>query len=148
MTQKSKTRKKKREETTIMVWHLWQAKMVYLKADAMYAEIGGTKVISCQSETTKTIRTGKIRKIHKIQTILRMHMETKMLQTNLRQIIPTTTYLAEDQNFKESSITAESGNIEEKSAGFLKTISSETLKEPTYVCQYYQTYHKTEFKKK
>ena len=141
-------RKKEREETTIMVRHLRQAEMAFVKADTMYVEIGGTKVISVHSETMETPRMGKVCKIHKIQTILRMHMETKMLQTNLRQIIPTTTYLAEDQNFKESSITAESGNIEEKSAGFLKTISSETLKEPTYVCQYYQTYHKTELKKK
>ena len=109
----------------------------------------GHKSISIHSETMEALRTGKIRKIHKmhkIQTILQMYIKTQILKNILRQIIPTTTYLPERQDFKESVITAESEDIEEKIAGILKTISSEMLKEPTYVYQYHRTYHKTELK--
>ena len=74
-----KMRKKERKEIIIRVRHLRQAEMAYSKADATYAEIGDTKAISVHSEIMEILRTGKICKIHKIQTILQMHIKTKIL---------------------------------------------------------------------
>ena len=45
-----KMRKKEKGETIIIVQHLQQVEMVYLKEDATYEEIGGTRVISVHSE--------------------------------------------------------------------------------------------------
>ena len=44
--------------------------------------------------------------------------QIQIQQTILQKIIPTTTYLPEDQDFKESVITTESGDIGEKIASF------------------------------
>ena len=72
-----------------------------------------------------------------------------LIQTQiLQEIIPTTIYLPEDQDFKEIGNIAESGNMGEKIAGFLKIINLETFGEPMYVCQYQKMYHKTELNKK
>ena len=42
----NKDEKRGKKETTTMVWHSQQIDMAYLKADATYAKIGGTKAIS------------------------------------------------------------------------------------------------------
>ena len=62
--------KREEKETTIKVWHSQQVEMVYSKADATYAKIGGTKAISVHTETTETLRTDKLRKIFLLQIIL------------------------------------------------------------------------------
>ena len=53
-----------------------------------------------------------------------MQIQTLILQ----EIIPTTTLLPEDQDFKNSAITAESEDIGEKIAGLLEIINSEKLR--------------------
>ena len=51
--------------------------MVYLKAGALYVEIGGTKVTSAHSETMEILRTGKICKTRQKQIILQMQIATQ-----------------------------------------------------------------------
>ena len=131
-----------------MVQHLQQVEMAYLKADAIYAESGSTIGISVHTETIETCRTDKLGKICLLQIILQIQIATQIQLLILREIIPTNMYLPENQDFKESAITAESGDIVEKVAHFLEIINSEMLREPTYVCQYQRMYHKTELRKK
>ena len=71
-----KMRKKKKTETTIMVQHSQQVEMAYLKEDALYVEIRGTKVISVHSETMKILKTDKIYRICQIQIILQIQIVT------------------------------------------------------------------------
>ena len=111
-------RKKEKEETSIMVWHSQQVEMGYLKEDAMYTKIGGTKVTRAHSETTEIPRMDKIRKIHQLQIILQMQITSQIQQAILWEIIPTTMYLPEDQDFKENVITVELRHIGEKIACF------------------------------
>ena len=66
----NKDEKREEKETTIMVQHLQQVEMAYLKADATYVEIGGTKAISVHTETTERLRTDKLHKIYQLQIIL------------------------------------------------------------------------------
>ena len=131
-----------------MVRHLQQMQMAYLITDAKYAEIGDTKAINVHSETMETLRMDKLHKIRLLQIILQIQIATQIQSLILQETIPTTTYLPEDQDFKESAITAESADMGEMIAGFLEIINSEMLREPTYVCQYQRMYHKTELRKK
>ena len=101
-----------------MVWHLHQVEMAYLKGDATCAEIGGTKAISVHTETIETLRMDKLCKIHLLQIIQQKQIAMQIQTLILRNIIPTTTYLQEDQDFKENAITVESRDIGEKIAGF------------------------------
>ena len=110
--------RKANEKTTITVRHSQWMKMANLKVDALYAEIGDTKVISVQPETTRTLKMDKLRKMSQLRTIPQTQIKTRHQTKILRQTIRTTTYLPEGLGFKENAITAESGDIREKTVGF------------------------------
>ena len=49
---------------------------------------------------------------------LHMKIATQVQQVIIQEIVTTTTFLPEDQDFKDFAITAESGDIGEKIPGF------------------------------
>ena len=115
-----KKTKRKGEIATITIRHSQQLEIANSdnsRANATYAEIGDIKAFNVHIEITE------IRRIPQVRTQIKI----------LRQIILPTTYLPGSLIFTESATIAESGVIERKTAGFSRTIDSETQSRLTCV---------------